>query len=175
MHCNNRVSGMKQPPHSVVAYPGTFDPITNGHIDIIKKARDLFPVVKVIVARETDKDTFFSYEERVRLVKEAVSDLKGVECDGFEGLLINYLRDKEINIVIRGLRAVSDFDYEFQMALTNRKLYPSIEFVFLMPGEEYFFLSSSLIKKIALLGGEIGCFVPRVVEKGMKRKVKEQV
>ncbi|OYD17616.1 pantetheine-phosphate adenylyltransferase [candidate division WOR-3 bacterium JGI_Cruoil_03_44_89] len=156
---------------SVCIYPGTFDPITNGHIDIIKRARYLFPKVRVLVARDANKNTLFSFTERVHIVKTVSSRMDGVECEGFDGLLIDYLKKNHINIVVRGLRAVSDFDYEFQLTLMNRKLYPSVEFVFVMPGEEYFFLSSSLIKEIASLGGDVGEFVPKIVEEEIKKKL----
>jgi pantetheine-phosphate adenylyltransferase len=164
MHSDNKIS--------VCVYPGTFDPITNGHIDIIKRARYLFPKVKVLVARDAGKNTLFSFTERVHIVKTAVSSIEGVECEGFDGLLIDYLKKNNINIIVRGLRAVSDFDYEFQLTLMNRKLYPSVEFVFVMPGEEYFFLSSSLVKEIASLGGDVGKFVPKIVEEEMKKKLR---
>ena len=156
----------------ICVYPGTFDPITNGHIDIIKRARYLFSKVKILVARDADKNTLFSFTERVRIVKTAISSIEGVECEGFDGLLIDYLKRTGINIVVRGLRAVSDFDYEFQFTLMNRKLYPPVEFVFVMPGEEYFFLSSSLVKEIAFLGGEVGEFVPKIVEEEIKKKLR---
>ncbi len=154
----------------VVAYPGTFDPITNGHIDIINRARVLFGSVRVLVAKDIEKKQLFSFKERIHIVKKALSGMDGVECEGFEGLLIDYLRKNGIKIVVRGLRAVSDFDYEFQTTLANRKLYPGVEFVFIMPGGEYFFLSSSLIKEIASLGGDVGCFVPPIVEREIKKK-----
>lgn len=156
---------------SVCIYPGTFDPITNGHIDIIKRARYLFPKVRVLVARDANKNTLFSFTERVHIVKTVSSRMVGVECEGFDGLLIDYLKKNHINVVVRGLRAVSDFDYEFQLTLMNRKLYPSVEFVFVMPGEEYFFLSSSLVKEIASLGGDVGEFVPKIVEEEIKKKL----
>lgn len=156
---------------SICVYPGTFDPITNGHIDILKRARHLFPKVIVLVARDAGKNTLFSFKERINITKTAVSSMEGVECEGFDGLLIDYLKRNNINIVVRGLRAVSDFDYEFQFTLMNRKLYSSVEFVFVMPGEEYFFLSSSLVKEIASLGGDVGEFVPKIVEEEMKKKL----
>ncbi len=151
-------------------YPGTFDPITNGHIDIIKRARSMFPRVRILVAKDTNKETLFSYPERLDTVKRVAGEIDRVECDGFGGLLTRYLKENNIKVVVRGLRAVSDFDYEFQLTLTIRKLYPDIEFVFLMPGEEYFFLSSSMVKQIASLGGDVSNFVPEIVKVKLQEK-----
>jgi pantetheine-phosphate adenylyltransferase len=156
-------------------YPGTFDPITNGHIDVIRRAQRIFDEVVVLVAEPEEKNPLFTLSERKMMVEKAVGNIDGIICDSFDGLLVNYLREKKINIVIRGLRAVSDFDYEFQMTLINRKLSPEIEFVFLMPGEEYFFLSSSLVKEIASLGGDISKFVPAIVEKELRKRFASKI
>ena len=151
-------------------YPGTFDPITNGHLDVIRRALLLFDKVIIGIACTRDKPLLFGIEERIRLVKEATKDLNRVEVDSFDGLLTDYLRRRGSKIIIRGLRAVSDFDYEFQMALMNRKLSPNVETVFLTPSEEYSFLSSSLVKEIASRGGNIKEFVPPIVERALRAK-----
>jgi len=151
-------------------YPGTFDPITNGHLDVIRRALSLFDKVVIGIACTRDKPLIFGTEERVRLVREATKDLDRVEVESFEGLLTDYLKRRDSKIIIRGLRAVSDFDYEFQMALMNRRLSTNVETVFLTPSEEYSFLSSSLVKEIASRGGDVVEFVPQMVEKALKAK-----
>lgn len=154
-------------------YPGTFDPITNGHLDVIRRALSLFDKVVIGIACTRDKPLLFDSEERVRLVREATKDLERVEVEKFDGLLTDYLERRGSKIIIRGLRAVTDFDYEFQMALMNRKLSPDIETVFLTPSEEYSFLSSSLVKEIASRGGDVTEFVPPIVEKALRDKFSE--
>lgn len=144
-------------------YPGTFDPFTNGHLDIVMRARLLFPNVIVAVMDNPHKKGDFSCAVRISMVKEAVRNIDNVSVDSFKGLLVNYTNKKKARIIIRGLRAVSDFEYEFQMALMNRKLSDNIETVFLMPDEKYTYLSSSLVKEIARLGGNIEEFVPEHV------------
>jgi len=153
-------------------YPGTFDPITNGHIDVIERSLKVFEKVIVAVSNFPRKNFLFSLSERIRLIKEVFKDNERVEVDSFDGLLVDYLRSKNLNVVIRGLRAISDFDYEFQMVLVNRKLYKEIETIFLMPREEYFYISSSIVKEIAKLGGNVSCFVPKNVEIALKEKFK---
>ncbi|MFH0795511.1 MAG: pantetheine-phosphate adenylyltransferase [Candidatus Omnitrophota bacterium] len=154
-----------------VVYPGSFDPVTLGHSDLIKRARTIFDRVVVAVADNSEKKPIFSREERLQILREITRDIPGVEIDYFSGLLVDYLKKKGIKTILRGLRAVSDFDYEFQMVLTNRRLAPEIETVFLMPQEDYFFLSSSLIKEIAHLGADLSAFVPKAVEKALKEKL----
>ena len=156
----------------IAVYPGTFDPITNGHLDVIRRCLSLFDRVIVSVAHREEKDPLFSVEERVEILKEALKDMKGVEVDHFDGLLVDYVRKKGAKAIIRGLRAVSDFEYEFQMALMNRRLDPRIETVFLTPSEEHSFLSSSLVKEVASLGGDVESLVPRVVGRRLKDKFK---
>jgi len=151
-------------------YPGTFDPITYGHIDVIERSLKIFDNVIVAVSNFPRKNFLFSLSERIQLIKEIFKDNKRVEVDSFDGLLVDYLKKKNLSIVIRGLRAISDFDYEFQMVLVNRKLYKEIETIFLMPREEYFYISSSIVKEIAKLGGSISCFVPKNVEIALKGK-----
>jgi pantetheine-phosphate adenylyltransferase len=156
----------------IAIYPGTFDPITYGHIDVIERAREIFDRVIVMVARNTSKITLFSTEERVAMIKNVVKKFKNVEVESFEGLLVNFARKKKAIAVVRGLRAVSDFEYEFQMALTNRKLAKEITTVFLMPHEKYTYLNSSLVREIALMGGDVSEFVPTIVQKALKGKIK---
>ncbi|MBU3911873.1 MAG: pantetheine-phosphate adenylyltransferase [Candidatus Omnitrophica bacterium] len=155
----------------IVVYPGSFDPITYGHLDIIKRALKISDRVIVAVAHNTDKRPFFSVKERVSMLKKAVKGLKGVEVGDFDGLVIKYVRKKGARVVIRGLRMISDFEYEFQMALTNRKLANDIETIFMMPSESYSYLSSKLIKEAASFGANIKGFVPRFVEQAIKEKL----
>ena len=154
----------------VAVYPGSFDPVTNGHIDVIEKSLSFLDRVIVAVSTYQRKNFLFNVEERMGFINEIYRDNKKVEVDRFDGLLVNYLNSKNINIILRGLRAVSDFEYEFQMALTNRRLDRKIETVFLMPGEEFFFISSSLVKEVAFLKGDISKFVPGVVKDALIRK-----
>ena len=151
-------------------YPGSFDPITNGHIDIIDRARKLFDKVYVAVIRNPDKEPAFSILDRIEMVKAALKGKKGIEVDSFDGLLVQYVKKVKAHAIIRGLRAVSDFDYEFQMALTNRKMDSTIETVFLMTDYKFSYLSSSFVKQIARLGGDVSSFVPKGVEKKLKGK-----
>ena len=159
---------MSSRKRSRALYPGSFDPVTFGHIDLIDRARQLFGEVFVAVAVNNEKQPLFSAEERLRLLKEAVGKKRGVTVDAFDGLIVDYARSKKINIIIRGLRATSDFDYEFQMALTNRELAGSIDTIFLMPSEKHFYLSSRLIKEIARLRGDVSAFVPPFVATALK-------
>ncbi len=144
----------------VALYPGTFDPVTNGHVDLVKRAAKIFNKVIVAVAAGVHKYPFLTLEQRFTLVKESCAEIGGVEVVTFEGLLVEEFRRRKVNIVIRGLRAVSDFEYELMIALMNRKLDPEFETVFLMPSERYIYLHSSLVKEIYRLGGEIECLVP---------------
>ncbi|MBI4368280.1 MAG: pantetheine-phosphate adenylyltransferase [Candidatus Omnitrophica bacterium] len=149
-------------------YPGSFDPVTYGHIDLIDRARQLFDEVHVAVAINNEKKPLFSFEERIKLLKQAIAGKKGVTVQGFDGLMVDFAKAKEIGTIIRGLRATSDFDYEFQMALTNRLLAEEIDTMFLMPSEKHFYLSSRLIKEISRLGGDVSKFVPPFVKKALK-------
>ncbi|MEA3328546.1 MAG: pantetheine-phosphate adenylyltransferase [Candidatus Omnitrophota bacterium] len=152
-------------------YAGTFDPVTFGHIDLIKRALEMFDHLVVAVASSSRKGTLFSKKERIRMLKKATRNLKKVTVDGFDGLMIDYAREKKINIILRGLRAFSDFEYEFQMVLTNRKLLPKIETVFMMPREDYSYFSSKLIKEIAELNGNVTAFVPDFVARELKKRI----
>ncbi len=151
-------------------YPGSFDPITNGHLDVAARAARLFDRVILAVARNSSKSGLFELDQRVGLIQQAIADLPGVEVSQFEGLLVNYARSIGAGTVIRGLRAVSDFEYEFQMALMNRQLAPGVETIFLMPRQEYTYLSSRLVKEVAGLGGAIEDFVPVAVADALRRR-----
>jgi pantetheine-phosphate adenylyltransferase len=153
-------------------YPGSFDPITYGHIDIIKRTVTLFDNVVVAVAKNISKAPLFSEEERMELIREAIGDIPQVRVDSFSGLLVNYARTINAHAVIRGLRAVSDFEYEMQMALVNRKLDEQLVTVFLMPHENYTYLNSSIVKELAKFGGEVSCFVPPFVREQLLIKLR---
>jgi len=150
-------------------YPGSFDPLTNGHLDIAKRALKVCDELHVAVVANPSKKSLFSAEERVELLKKTTKSLRRIVIGSFDGLLVDYARQIKASIIFRGLRAVADFEYEFQMALINRTLHPDIEIVFLVPNEKFIFLSSSSIKEVAKLGGSVHQFVPPVVEKALKR------
>lgn len=152
-------------------YPGTFDPITNGHLDILSRAAHLFEEVHVVVAVNVRKQTLLSLEERQALIRKCTAGLANVHVSSFEGLTVDCLRRFGAEVVIRGLRAVSDFEYEFQMALMNKKLDARCETVYLMPSEKYTYLNSSVIREIAALGGSVSDFVPDAVEKKLREKL----
>ena len=154
-----------------VIYPGSFDPLTNGHLDVIERATKLFDRVIVAVARNESKKPLFSQKERLEMVGRAVGSIPNVEADAFDGLLIEYVERRSAQAVIRGLRAVSDFEFEFQLALMNRKLNERIETIFMMPKDTYTFLSSRLIKEIASLGGDVSAFVPVHVRAALAAKL----
>lgn len=155
----------------IAVYPGSFDPVTYGHLDIIKRALKIFDKVIVAVAHNADKKPLFDVSERVGLLKESLKGLKRVEIDDFDGLIVDYVRKKGTSVVIRGLRMISDFEYEFQMALTNRKLSSNVETIFMMPSESYSYLSSKLIKEAASLGANLKGLVPPLVERAIKKKL----
>ena len=158
----------------IAIYPGTFDPITNGHVDIIERACTLFDKVVVTIARNSTKDPLFTEKERLELIRETVKSFKQVEVDSFEGLLVEYARKKNATAAVRGLRAISDFEYELQMALMNRKLNPGVQTVFLMPNERYTYLNSTIVREIARLGGDVTDFVPPVVKEALDNKFKKK-
>ncbi len=155
----------------VAVYPGSFDPITLGHLDVIERACHLFDRVIVGVAKREEKNPLFTWEERIALVRKVTSGMKRVQVEGFDGLLVDFVREMGAKAVVRGLRAVMDFDYEFQMALTNRKLAPEMETIFFVPSERYFYLSSSLVRELARAGGEVSCFAPEPVVAALKKKL----
>lgn len=152
-------------------YPGSFDPIHNGHLDVIERATQLWDRVVVAVAYNSAKTGLFSDEERVSLIEQATSHLDNVTVTAFEGLLVNFVEQEKADVVVRGLRAISDFEYEFQMALMNRSLDENLETVFLMPSQENIYLSSRIVKEVANLGGEISKFVPEIVEEALGTKI----
>ena len=153
-------------------YPGTFDPLTRGHEDLVRRASTLFGTLVLAVAESTAKRTFFTLEERVAMAKEVLGDVKNLEIVGFRGLLTEFVRQHAARVVLRGLRAVSDFEYEFQLAGMNRSLDPNFETIFLTPSEQHMFISATLVREIALLGGDVSKFVHPSVEKRLKEKAK---
>ena len=153
-------------------YPGSFDPVTNGHLDIVDRAAKLFDKLYVAVLINVDKHTLFSVEERVALLKATTAQYPNVEVVSFGGLLAQYAKDKGINVIVKGLRALSDFEYEFQMALTNKSLNPDLETVFLITSAENMYLSSSMVRQVAGFGGEVTKFVPDCVSKALNDKLK---
>lgn len=151
---------------ALAIYPGSFDPVTNGHIDLIKRGLRIFGNMIVSVVTNPSKKPLFTLEERVEMLREVTSEMEGrVEIESFDGLLVHYMRERGANVVLRGLRAVSDFEYELEMALTNRQLDSTVETVFLTPSVEYVYLRASTVKTIASRGGDVSAFVPAVVEK----------
>ncbi|MDD2690102.1 MAG: pantetheine-phosphate adenylyltransferase [Candidatus Omnitrophica bacterium] len=156
----------------IAIYPGTFDPVTYGHIDLIKRAQEIFPQLIVAVAHNPHKKPLFNVKERMGMLKKATSQLEGVTITDFDGLVVDYARKHRAKVLIRGLRMLSDFEYEFQMALTNRKISPDIETIFLMPQESYSYFSSRLLKEAASLGADLTSFVPDFVEVALKKKLR---
>jgi len=152
-------------------YPGSFDPVTNGHLDLIDRGTKIFDHLIVAVLRNPEKDPLFSLQERVEMLREVTRPWANVEVDVFDGLLVDYVRRRKATVILRGIRAISDYEYELQMALMNRKLEPQIETVFMMPAETYSYLSSRLVREIARLGGSIQGLVPPVVEHRLRTKV----
>jgi len=151
-------------------YPGTFDPVTNGHLDLIRRSAALFDEVVVAILRNTDKIPFFTPEERVDMLENVVQGLDNVSVTTFGGLLVDYVLQIEASVIVRGIRAVSDYEYELQMAMMNRRLSSKVETVFLMPAEAYSYLSSRLVREISALGGSVHGLVPPVVERQLKRR-----
>jgi pantetheine-phosphate adenylyltransferase len=156
-----------------VIYPGTFDPITNGHLDIIERAMTLFDVVTIGVTTNPAKNPLFTVDERMAMIRQVTQDYKTVQVDSFSGLLVDYAKRLDACAIIRGLRAISDFEYEFQMALVNRKISDGIVTVFLMPNEKYTYLNSTIVKELAMFGGDISRFVPPLVEAQVKQKLRK--
>lgn len=155
-------------------YPGSFDPITMGHLDIIQRASRIVDHLYVTVFPNVSKQPLFTVEERVELIRESIGELKNVSVEHYDGLLIEYAKSKNVRVVIKGLRAVSDFLFEFQMALMNKKMYPELDTIFMMSSAEYSYLSSSIVREIALLGGCIKGLVPENVERKLQEKIKQK-
>jgi pantetheine-phosphate adenylyltransferase len=160
--------------NSIAVYPGTFDPLTSGHEDIVRRAAKLFSTVIVAVAANTSKKSFFNLDERVAIAAEVLSDCPNVKVVGFSGLLMKFVQEQGASVVVRGLRAVSDFEYEFQLAGMNRKLFPEVETLFLTPAEQYMFISASLVREIALLGGNVSQFVSPAIEARLREKIRQR-
>jgi pantetheine-phosphate adenylyltransferase len=159
------------PPNGRLAiFPGSFDPITNGHVDIILRSAHLFERILVAVLVNQEKKPLFTPDERIEIIRDVFSEYPNIAVDTFDGLLVDYARKRRASVIIRGIRAVSDYEYEFQMALMNRHLEPSLETVFMMPAEQYTYLSSRLIKEVFSLGGQVTGLVPPAVETWMRRK-----
>jgi len=156
---------------TVAVYPGTFDPFTKGHEDLVRRGALMFDRVIVAVARSSSKRTLFDLDERVTMTGEILDDFDNVEVVGFDGLLMDFVKAQQARLILRGLRAVSDFEYEFQMAGMNRKLYPDVETVFLTPAEEFMFISGTMVREIARLGGDIEMFVQPPVTRRLKEKL----
>lgn len=157
---------------TIAIYPGTFDPITNAHVDLLERGLLLFDKVILAIAPNPNKNPDFTIKERIQMAQDALKHIKNnrLEVESFEGLLVDYIRRKNANVIIRGLRAVSDFEYEFQMALMNRTLAPDIETIYMMPGDAYTFLSSHIVKEVSQLGGNVSRLVPKNVYKALQRK-----
>lgn len=156
----------------IAIYPGTFDPLTNGHLDLVKRGVRIFDEVIIAVAPNPKKQPLFTLDERLRLIRDSIMDIKNVRVEAFNGLLVDYVESRKAVAIIRGLRAVSDFEYELQIALMNRRLNPKVETVFMMPSEEYSFLTSSLVKEVSSFGGSVKGLVPEVVESALQEKFK---
>jgi pantetheine-phosphate adenylyltransferase len=156
--------------HRVAIYPGTFDPVTRGHEDLVRRAASLFDRLILAIAESPSKRPLFELAERVELAQEVLGDIKNVEIVGFNSLLMNFVHDQGAKVIVRGLRAVSDFEYEFQMAGMNRSQYPEVETVFLTPGEQHMFISATMVREISRLGGNVSKFVQPCVEKRLRAK-----
>jgi len=156
---------------SVAIYPGSFDPVTNGHLDLIERGQKMFDRLIVAVLKNTEKEPMFTVPERVEMLRDVTQQWESVEIDVFEGLLVDYARKRGAAVILRGIRAVSDYEYELQMALMNRKLEPRLETVFMMPGETYSYLSAKVVREIAHFGGPLAGLVPPTVEKRLRAKV----
>lgn len=160
------------PANGVIAvYPGSFDPVTNGHLDLIARGAKIFGRLVVAIAQNLEKDPLFTVQERVDMLEAVTFEFRNVEIDVFSGLLMDYARAKGARVILRGIRAVSDYEYELQMAMMNRKIEPDIETVFMMPGEAYSYISSRLVKELARLGGPVKGLVPKLVEERLRGKV----
>ncbi len=160
-------------PNRVAIYPGSFDPLTHGHLSLIHRGLKIFARLIVAVANNPEKSPLFTFQERMQLIREAVGDNPRVEVDSFDGLMVDYAKRRGVHTVMRGLRAVSDFEYEFQLANMNRRLDPDFDSVFVMTGEDYFYVSARLVREVARFGGDVSSLVPPNVLKALKRKAAE--
>jgi pantetheine-phosphate adenylyltransferase len=157
-------------PNRFAIYPGSFDPLTNGHLSLIQRGLQIFAGLVVAVANNPDKSPLFTFQERMQLIREAIGDEPRVEVDSFDGLMVDYAKKRGMHTVLRGLRAVSDFEYEFQLANMNRRLDPQFDSVFVMTGEDYFYVSARLVREVARFGGDVSSLVPPNVHKALERK-----
>ena len=157
-------------PSKIAIYPGSFDPLTNGHVDIIQRGSKLFDRIVVAILLNIEKSPLFTVQERVEIAREVFHEYPNVEVDTFDGLLVEYARSKRASVIVRGLRAISDFEYEMQMALMNRNLNPDVETVFMMPAETYTYVSSRLVKEVVALGGTVSNLVPSIVDDRLRKK-----
>ncbi len=162
---------MTEQAHGRALFPASFDPVTNGHLDLVHRARRIFPDLVVAVASNVEKRGLFSVEERLEMLETALADVPGVRITHFEGLLVDYARELGAKVLIRGLRAVSDFEYEFEMALMNKHLYPDIETLFMMTSQEFFYVSSSRLKELVRFDADIEAWVPPIVAKNLRQKL----
>ena len=165
---------MSSPTPRVAIYPGSFDPLTNGHVDIIERGARIFDAIIVAILANVEKTPLFSENERIAIIRDVFKGRQNVQVEAFSGLLVEYAQHKKATVLVRGLRAVSDFEYEFQMALMNRHLAPGLETVFMMPDEKYTYISSRLIKEVFTLGGEITSLVPPLVEEKLRDKARSR-
>ena len=165
---------MSSPRPRIAIYPGSFDPLTSGHVDIIERGSRIFDSIIVAILVNAEKVPLFTENERIAIIRDVFKDYKNVQAETFNGLLVDYAQEKKASVLVRGLRAVSDFEYEFQMALMNRHLAPGLETVFMMPDEKYTFVSSRLIKEVFMLGGEVSNLVPPLVEQRLRAKQKSK-
>jgi pantetheine-phosphate adenylyltransferase len=165
-----RTNSSENDTMKLAIYPGSFDPVTNGHLDLVERGSKLFDHLVVAVLRNLDKEPLFSLPERVEMLREATAGKANVEVDVFDGLLVDYVRRRHANVILRGIRAISDYEYELQMAMMNRKIEPTIETVFMMPAEPYSYLSARLVREIARLGGPLDGLIPAAVEKRLRAK-----
>jgi len=157
----------------VAVYPGSFDPITNGHIDILEKTSKIFDRIIIAVVHNVYKQALFTLEERVNLIKESIRHISNIEVESFSGLLVNYVKEKEACAIIRGLRTVTDFEYEMHMAMMNKELLPEVDTIFVMSSSKYIFVSSSIIKEAALVGGDVSSLVPEAVKRKLEEKIRK--
>ena len=160
--------------HVKAIYPGSFDPLTNGHLDLIERGSKIFDELVVAILRNSEKSPLFTLDERVEMLKSTTKHYNNVSIETFDGLLVDYVAKQKARVVLRGIRAISDYEYELQMALMNRKLAPQIETVFMMPADTYSYLSSRLVKEVFQLGGSVRALVPEIVEKRLHQKVNEK-
>ena len=158
----------------IAVYPGSFDPLTNGHLDLIERGSKIFDELVVAILRNSEKSPLFTLDERVEMLKSTTKHYNNVSIETFDGLLVDYVAKQKARVVLRGIRAISDYEYELQMALMNRKLAPQIETVFMMPADTYSYLSSRLVKEVFQLGGSVRALVPEIVEKRLHQKVNEK-